>query len=51
MTERYSFAQEWFATQPPKVETLARQRYRWTGLRDRWPSMTAAKTTYRRRRR
>ncbi|MDP9870341.1 hypothetical protein J2S55_009679 [Streptosporangium brasiliense] len=49
--EHYSFAREWFASKPPKVERIARQRYRWEELRERWPSMTAAKTAYRRRHR
>ncbi|MGW4411177.1 hypothetical protein ACWEJ6_44600 [Nonomuraea sp. NPDC004702] len=49
--EPYSFARAWFATQPPKVERLARQRYRWVGIRYHWPASQRIKTEYRRRRR
>jgi hypothetical protein len=46
----YSFARAWFASQPPKVERLARERYRREILRYRWPRISIVKAEYRRRR-
>ncbi len=46
----YSFARTWFASQPPKVERLARERYRRAILRYRWPRISIVKAECRRRR-
>ncbi|MER7213172.1 hypothetical protein ABT340_39430 [Streptosporangium sp. NPDC000239] len=47
----YSFAREFFASQPSKVERLARERRRWQMLRHQWPVMSRVKASYHRRRR